>query len=268
MNPFFSVIVPTFNSETTLSVALDSVVGQTYKNIEVIIIDGLSTDNTIKISKKYVEQFNNVKVLSEKDKGIYDAMNKGISLSKGDWLYFMGSDDHFFSKDVLETIVKTIDKTSIDILYGNICSNTYGSKYDDEFTYEKLIKKNIGHQAIFFNKRVFNIIGIFSLKYKALADWDHNIRWFFSSKIKKKYIDIIIANYADGGYSMMNADNNFNKDKYKILFRYGFTKLKRNDLIKITLHLANNSKVGEQYFNYLFYRMVHILLSLINRIKL
>ena len=102
----FSIIIPTFNSEKTLDIALSSIVVQSYQNFEVLIIDGLSTDSTIDIAKKHQKVFPNIKIKSEKDNGIYDAMNKGIALAKGEWLYFMGSDDSLYNDDVLNQICK------------------------------------------------------------------------------------------------------------------------------------------------------------------
>src|SRR5688572_7883253 len=100
----FSIIIPTFNSSLTLRACLDSIAGQTFKNYEVIIMDGLSEDNTIQLANNYRSSLPNLRVISEKDYGIYDAMNKSIKIAKGSWLYFMGSDDFFYDRGVLENI--------------------------------------------------------------------------------------------------------------------------------------------------------------------
>ncbi|WP_051205411.1 glycosyltransferase family 2 protein [Salinimicrobium xinjiangense] len=220
-----SIIIPTYNSAASLSIALDSIKSQVFKDLEVLIIDGVSTDNTLEIAQKYKSDFQVLTVVSEPDKGIYDAMNKGISLAKGEWLFFMGSDDSLFNSHVLEKIFSLRAAKTHDVIYGNVQSTRFEHPYDEEFSYYKLATKNICHQSIFFRKSVFKKIGKFNLKYKIWADWDHNIRWFYSSRIKKYYTDEIIANYADGGLSSLNEDILFLKRKNLKLLTHGFAEL-------------------------------------------
>ncbi len=204
--PLFTVVIPTFNSELQLNIALKSLENQSFKNFEVLIIDGESSDNTLEIANDYKNRIEHLVIISERDNGIYDAMNKGIDKANGEWLYFMGSDDWLVDNDVLQKISICLKEDSVDVLYGNITSPRFGGIYDGVFTPKKLMTKNICHQAIFINKRVFKLIGNFNLKYKSHADWDHNIKWFLSPDISIKYIDLVIANYADGGYSSRNDD--------------------------------------------------------------
>ena len=215
--PFFSIIIPTYNSAKTLSVCLDSILDQSYRNFEIVIIDSCSIDDTSLIVKKYLAFTDSlIKWFSEKDKGIYDAMNKGIELAKGEWLYFLGSDDKFFSNDVLFKMNEYSTKSNtLDVIYGNVFSTRFDGLYDGEFSNEKICRKNICHQAIFFNNRVFKKIGNYNLKYKVHADWDHNLRWFNSKSINKQYVDIVFAEYADGGYS-----SNVNSDSFGAEIRW------------------------------------------------
>jgi glycosyltransferase involved in cell wall biosynthesis len=266
-SPFFSIIIPTYNSVKLLSKALDSVSRQNFDDYEVIIIDGLSTDKTIEIAEEYAQNDSKIKIFTEKDEGIYDAMNKGIVKARGAYLYFLGSDDTFYDKDVLVKVHDQIQKVKADVLYGSVCSNRLGSKYDGEFTYEKLSKKNIGHQAIFFKKSIFNKTGNFEIKYKALADWHHNIRWFFSDRVRNTYIDIIIANYTEGGFSDQYVDTVFNRDKFKIFFKHGLFKLKTHDFIRLTKDPAKAYKKEKKYFNYIFYRTIFHFLKSIKKIN-
>lgn len=265
--PFFSIIIPTYNVEAFLASALGSILAQGYPDYEIIIMDGLSKDNTVAIANDYARKDNRIKVYSEKDRGIYDAMNKGVKLSKGKWLYFMGSDDTFFDEAVLEKISKEVKNSDLDVVYGSVSSEKYGSRYDGMFNYEKLTQKNICHQALFLNKRMFDSIGNFNLKYKALADWDHNIRWFFSSKIKYRYIDIIIANYAKGGFSDQYDDLDFNSNKEKIFLKNGYNKLRLNKLIDLCNKLYNKSKLANNYIDYIFFRIIYLALKIIKKIK-
>ncbi len=229
--PLFSIIIPTYNSQKTLSVALDSIINQTFKNLEVLIIDGLSTDGTIEIVEKYKQRFNAIRSFSEKDKGIYDAMNKGITLANGEWLFFMGSDDFFYEGTTLEQVINNERINDKSVVYGNVYSERFNGVYDGEFNYAKITKKNICHQSVFFRKSIFKQLGDFNLKYKSHADWDHNMRWFFSTKVKSLYIDQIIANYADNGFSSLNDDEIFKADKFFRLLILGWDKVPLNQLI-------------------------------------
>ena len=213
--PFLSIIIPTYNSINVLQNCLDSIFVQTFLNFEIVIIDGCSSDGTLEIiQKNSASQNSRIRWSSEKDKGIYDAMNKGIKIAKGEWIYFLGSDDKLFNKDVLLKInQKLLDDNTLDVMYGNVYSTRFAGIYDGKFTNDKIFKINICHQAIIFNKRIFNIIGNFNLRYKVQSDWDHNLRWFLSNKIKKKYFDIIVAEYKDGGFSSINEEYLFNYEK-------------------------------------------------------
>ena len=230
-DPILTIIIPTYNSGNTLEVALKSIINQTIKDIEILIIDGLSTDDTLKIAERHKLEFPNLNVISEKDKGIYDAMNKGISMAKGTWLYFMGSDDSLYESTTIEQIINIEGLKNIEIVYGDVYSTRFNGSYDGLFTYSKLKNQNIGHQSIFFRKIIFSKIGGFNLKYRGHADWDHNIRWFFSSNLSKVYIDQIIANYADGGFSSVHGDNDFMRDKNFLLLQKGIGKLPIPDLL-------------------------------------
>lgn len=208
---YFSIIIPTYNSSVTIHRCIESVVNQTYKDIEILIIDGVSQDATLDI----VRTFNDVRItiLSEPDKGIYDAMNKGVKKSKGEWLYFLGSDDKLFDNSILFKVYNYILNSDLHVIYGNVVSARFNGLYAGEFNYSKLYYQNICHQAILFNRLVFSKIGCFDLKYKSHADYDHNIKWFLNKHINKLYVEETIADYADGGFSSQNGDELFEKDK-------------------------------------------------------
>lgn len=227
----FSIIIPTFNSEAVLKDCLESILIQSFKNYEVIIVDGKSSDTTIDIVNIYSNKINSIKWISENDRGIYDAMNKGIEMANGGYLFFLGSDDTLYSKTVLDQLSEILKTNNVDVIYGNVISKVFNGVYDGEFTFSKLSKKNICHQAIFLKKTVFNRIGGFNLKYKGCADYDHNIRWFFSSKISRLHMDLIITNYGDGGYSSLNRDLVFDKDRNIKFFIHGIGKLSAYELL-------------------------------------
>src|SRR5690606_18219293 len=98
---------------------IESIINQTYKNVEILVLDNISKDATCNIVNEYVNKYPQIKLNSEKDKGVYDAMNKGINLSKGEFLYFMGSDDVFYSNTTLELIFSK-ENLNYDFIYGNV----------------------------------------------------------------------------------------------------------------------------------------------------
>jgi glycosyltransferase involved in cell wall biosynthesis len=231
----FSIIIPTFNSARTLETCLESIVSQTYDIKEVIIIDGLSTDGTLDIVQAFQQKFNYIKYISEKDRGIYDAMNKGIKIAKGEWLYFLGSDDYLYNKHVLETINTTIANLdhSFDIIYGNIASPKLGNNYGGEFDRYRILKKNICHQAIFYRRTIFQRLGNYNLRYKLWADYELNLRCFLDSNIRTKHLEIVIAFYSDEGVSSLKNDSDFLKDFYHLVKHNGCKTLPLKDLRKL-----------------------------------
>jgi len=214
--PFFSIIIPTLNSSKTLTIALGSVLQQSFMDFEILIMDGLSTDTTIEIAQRFVDK--RIKIFSEKDNGIYDAMNKGIQLSKGEWLYFMGSDDALSDPNKLKEL-STILSSDIDMIYGNVIWGNTGKIYDGIFDLEKLIRyKNICQQAIFYNKNVFLKMGLFRNEFKYCADHYFNIQCFISG-LKINYIDKIIAIYNNEGRSSLMSDEDFQKERTMLIIQ-------------------------------------------------
>jgi glycosyltransferase involved in cell wall biosynthesis len=217
-----SVIIPSYNSSETIERCLSSLIIQNFKDFEVCIIDGASSDDTLVKARSFASRLKALKIVSEPDEGIYHAMNKGISISQGEWIYFLGSDDEIYNENVFETIFIPELISSYTVIYGNIVSPRFNGLYDGEFDADKLYQKNICHQAIFFNKTVFKAIGKFNIKNRVYADWEHNMRWFYKSSIKKIFVDVIIAKYADGGFSSLNEDLYFSKQKRVIALSRGF----------------------------------------------
>ena len=234
--PLFSIIIPTYNSAATLSACLESIINQHYNNWEVLLMDGLSKDDTLLIASSFTGKFP-VKIISQKDKGIYDAMNSGIASATGEWLYFLGSDDKFFDKDVLTNIAKAInDSPEIDVIYGNVFSERFNGLYDGEFDAEKILTRNISHQAIFFKKAIFSKTGFFDLRYKAQSDWDHNFKWLLSKDIEKKFVPVTVAHYADGGFSSLHGDTVFFADLNFNYIRYGVSSIPAAKKRKLLLY--------------------------------
>jgi glycosyltransferase involved in cell wall biosynthesis len=195
-NPSISIIIPTFNSETTLEDCLDSVLGQTYDNFEIIIQDGKSTDGTVKIIERFANTSKVISYSSENDSGVYNAMNKGIDIAKGNWLYFLGSDDTLHDKNVLTDMSEHLESESADIVYGDVILSGRNTRFGGEFDVLRLHRvENLCHQSVFYHKSVFEKLGKYNLLYKVNADWDFNIRCFRHPELKKKYIPRLIAVY-------------------------------------------------------------------------
>ncbi len=208
----FSIIIPTYNSSDTLSRTMESIVGQTYNDLEVIIMDGVSNDNTLAVAKKYSEKIANLLIISEKDNGIYDAMNKAIDVATGEWVLFLGSDDTLYDKNTLAKVSNYIETTQAPVLYGSakILGDTGWAKdgeiYAGEFNLPKLLNQNICHQAIFYNREfIKDKVGYFSLDYKKSSDWDFNLRCWAIKPFE--YMDLIVANFKAGGFSTHSTDH-------------------------------------------------------------
>jgi glycosyltransferase involved in cell wall biosynthesis len=209
MNPFATIITVCYNSSATIERTILSVLNQTCNFFEYIIIDGKSTDGTLDIIKKYDEIFKNKGIsftwISEPDKGIYDAMNKGIKLATGDFLFFLNANDVFYNEYVLENVTRVLEENKeIKFLFGNI--RIVKDKKDYYFpTYERitnvfsLIINNICHQSIFYHKSLFELFGYYSKDYKICGDWDFNIKCLVKNKVSAGYFPIVITKFLWGG---------------------------------------------------------------------
>lgn len=236
----FSIIIPTFNSDSTLLQCINSVILQSFMDFEILILDGVSTDETLNIALRFNDE--RIKIISEPDNGIYDAMNKGIKLAQGEWLFFLGSDDELYDEFVLAKINIEIAQTNRKIIYGNvkIVGNagwaTDGQIYDGVFNLNKLLEYNICHQAIFYHSSVFKKNGLYNENYKICADYDFNIRCW--ANFHFHYIDLIISLFNGGGASNFLIDDNFHDDYWANLVLYYkwklFNPLFRHHIIQIS----------------------------------
>lgn len=199
-----SIITVCYNSSATIEETLKSVQAQTYKDIEYIIIDGNSKDKTLDIVNQYKDI---VSILvSESDKGLYDAMNKGIQLATGDYVGILNSDDTFYEPQTIEKVANFLKENPLDACIGDIVQHKNGKiirKYSSkDWNPEKL---KIGfmppHPSIFFKRSLFNKYGVYTLGYKIAADYELIIRYFLKQNISFKYSNIITTSMAVGGES-------------------------------------------------------------------
>nr|WP_299625035.1 glycosyltransferase family 2 protein [uncultured Tenacibaculum sp.] len=199
------MIIPTFNNLKKLKQCLLSIQAQSYTNFEVWIIDGASTDGTIEFLKTLPSRFH---FISEKDKGIYDAMNKGINLANGEWLYFMGADDRFYNNYVLDTLSAYFEK-KVKLIFGKIkykVKDYYPFIYNQKKIYKHpswdwkiWIRNAVHHQGTLFNKELF-YDRQYNLKYKILSDYHLNIA-LYKSKESYTITDLCIAECLSSGVS-------------------------------------------------------------------
>lgn len=232
----FSIIIPTYNCKVKIQKTINSVLSQKESLYECIIIDNNSNDGTINILKKYKDKF---KIVIEHDNGIYDAMNKGIDIAKGKYLYFLGAGD-CLRKNILEKLKKIIPRVGVCFFYGNIKRITPRNYIIYHYGCNKwnICTKGIYHQAIFYSKEIFELLGKYDLKYRLAADYCKNIECFGNKNIKKKYINIIIADYHGNGISDNEKDDTFYRDRGEIIlnklgFKYFIFFILRESIAKV-----------------------------------
>ena len=204
-NHSLSVITVVKNDQKNIEKTIKSVIANKKSlNLEYIIIDGKSDDKTLSIIKKYKKKID--KIISEKDKGIYDAMNKGINLSNNDIIVFCNSGD-FFYKNSLKKIINIFNRKDYDFIFGTVVRNytkskIIKSKYDPSRIYYNFDFATAHSTGFFLKKKIYNKIGKYNLKFKCSADYDlyfRLIRNGYKGSVSKK--NDLIGNIASGGFS-------------------------------------------------------------------
>ena len=201
-----SIITVVYNNEKTIKEAIESVFSQTYSDIEYIIIDGNSIDKTVQLINEYSDQLGFF--ISEKDKGIYDAMNKGINAAKGDVIGILNSDDLYQDINVIETVMNQFNQyPSIDIVYGDlvyvksdnvnkVVRNWKSNPYYNRFFENGNVPP---HPSLFVKKSVYETAGLFNLDFRLAADYEFMLRIFKKHNFKSKYINKVIVKMRLGG---------------------------------------------------------------------
>jgi glycosyltransferase involved in cell wall biosynthesis len=242
-----SLITVSFNAQKSISRCIESVIGQTFKNFEYIIIDGASTDNTLNIIRAYT---NNIAYLvSEPDKGIYDAINKGIKMATGDVVGVLHADDFFADEHVLASIAEAFFNNDIQALYADL---------DYINPEEEIIRKwrsgsynkrkfNLGwmppHPTFYCNKNLFTEYGFYSLEYGTAADYELMLRFIHQNNIEPFYLEKVTVKMKVGGASNKNFTS-----RVKGLY-FDFKAMRRNGILLpvLTIVLKPARKIV-QYF--------------------
>jgi glycosyltransferase involved in cell wall biosynthesis len=218
----FSIIVVSYNSEKSINESLFSIFNQSYNYYQIISIDGLSRDNTVLILKNLLLPSNFH--ISEKDNGIYDALNKGIIYSKGDIIGILHSDDVYVSTYILNQVSDCFIKTNCDGVYGNLNFINNG-KIVRKWQSRKFVPSLLNngwmppHPTLFLRKEVFEKHGLYDTNFKIAADYDFILRIFKDESLKFEYLPITITNMSIGGVSTSGFRNLIRKsfEDYKVL---------------------------------------------------
>lgn len=250
MNPKVSLITATYNSALNIKSCLNSIVNQTYSKIEILIIDGKSSDRTIEIVNSYRDKFSYIKLISEKDYGIYDALNKGIHLATGDVIGFVHSDDFLASPQIISQIINEISNKKLDGVYGDLNYvqkfnvNKIVRKWKSNDFDNKLLKKGWmpAHPTLFLKKSVFEKHGLFDLNYSISADYDFMLRVLSDMSLKFGYLPKVITIMRVGGVSNRSLKNIILKIKEDYMI------IKRNNIGNFLILIRKNISKFKQFF--------------------
>jgi glycosyltransferase len=218
-----SIITVVWNNKDTIKDAIESVLAQTYKDIEYIVVDGASSDGTLEVIKRYEKKID--KFISEKDSGIYDAMNKGLALSSGDIVGVLNSDDFFASDDIIQTVVDEFRSKDIDCLYADLeyvdaqdTSKVVRYWKSKEFD-PSLFKKgwHPAHPTFYVKKEFYDKYGFFDLEFKIASDYEIMLRFLQKYQLRPSYVNKTFVKMRIGGASNGSIRNIFkaNMESYR-----------------------------------------------------
>tara|TARA_B110000238_G_C16123827_1_gene438317 strand:+ start:1183 stop:1944 length:762 start_codon:yes stop_codon:yes gene_type:complete len=248
-----TIITPTYNSAKTILTNITSVKNQKYQNFEHIIVDNNSNDQTLNLIKKNINK--NIRIITEKDKGIYDAINKGIKLAQGEIISILHSDDIYYDNETLSKVVESFGKKNTDIVYGDLL---YVSKYDlnNVIRYWKSGKFRQGlfmlgwsppHPSFFIKKKIHNKFGYYNIKIGNPADIELMYRFLELKKVNSKYINKVLIKMRYGGKSNNSIIEIF----------------RQNVRILNFLHLRSPFKI----IKFIYFKILDRMLQLINTSK-
>lgn len=214
-----SIITVCLNSKNYIEESIRSVLGQSYGDIDYVLIDGASSDGTLEIIDRYKEHISTI--ISEQDTGIYNAMNKGINLSRGDIIFFLNSDDKLIDNHVISDVVGLFVKNDIDLLCGDILykknSKSIIIKGHAEITRQKMAASTLPHQAVFARKSLFDTVGLFDEKLPIVADYDWLLRALLGNHCNYYYYARKISLFSAEGIS---NQVNFESERRSAMKKY------------------------------------------------
>lgn len=216
--PYLSVVLPTMNSQAVVGAALQSLAAQTWRDFEVLVCDGASRDGTLAVVRSFEDQLPALHIDSRPDSGVYDAVNRGVKASRGEWFLVLGSDDRLHAPDTLEQVARQL-RAAADALmvYGDVrmmaanpCGVPPGGRFAGPMPLKRWFVANVCQQAIFYRRRLFDQLGGFELRYRLYADWAFNLRAAFIAP--PRWVDVVVSDYAATGMSASAGDAPFIAD--------------------------------------------------------
>ena len=247
-----TIITVCFNAVSSLEETIQSILQQSYKDYEFIIVDGASTDGTLKIIDRYKKHIDTL--ISEKDSGIYNAMNKGLKQAKGEYIFLLNAGDRFFAENTLEKMFHS-DPTA-DIIYGDVIMEKSDDVFVRKFHPSKMnvlygFNQTICHQAIFIKNSLYKSLGSFNEHYKISGDYEFFLRVMVSKKFSFQYIPEIVSIYDLSGVSTRNRDIAGKERKESAKSHYGyFTRVRYAVLFQLGRFLSRYFPVLKQYVGY------------------
>lgn len=221
----FSIVLATYNCGRKVESSIESILEQRRDLFELIVVDGASSDETLDCIKKYE---NDLTLISEPDAGVYHAFNKGIKRATGRYLYFIGAGDRLREgalEEVEESLAAAMDDDDADadapvLVYGDAYVVQAQMPYGDQYDESRIKTQNICHQAVFYHRAVFELVGNYDLRYNICADWVLNLKCFGEPRIEKRYLPRVIADFEGGGLSSMTEDDHFKKDFPRLIRKH------------------------------------------------
>ena len=226
--PKISVITVCLNAGSKIERTIQSVIQQKYSSIEYIIVDGLSVDNTQLILLKYKTQID--VVISEPDKGLYDAMNKGVAKASGDLVCFVNAGDYLFSDDALSFLSNHINWDRADLFFANTIwvdtINDFIYTEDLRYFYDRihLFQDNYPHPSTFYKRSVLIDEGGFDLAYRLLADYEFNLRVLVKSKRPYQYINTLTSVFVTDGLSFMPENKTLKSEERNLILKLYYSR--------------------------------------------
>ncbi len=236
IQPLISIITVNYNNKAGLINTINSVLAQSFKRYEFIVIDGLSTDGSKEVlqeNDQYIHYW-----VSEKDQGIYDAMNKGVQKATGKYLFFLNSGDRFASNNVLEKVGLVMEQENYGVVFGNVfLHDKQLITYKSTLSLYYVLNQGMCHQVQFLKKALFDEAGLYNLNYPVTADHCQLILFLVKYKASYKHIPIAISILEPGGKSFVSLDNNANE-------RLQFMQIEFPMLLKDYLLLKRYEKIN------------------------
>jgi glycosyltransferase involved in cell wall biosynthesis len=251
-----SIITITYNSAETIEDTIRSVISQDYSNVEYIIVDGASKDKTLEIVERYRSHIS--KIVSERDKGIYDAMNKGVAMATGDVIGILNSDDFYADSHVISDIVKTMASAKSDACYADLVyvdrletTKVIRAWKSGEYRHGHFLKGWMPPHPTFFVKHsLYKAHGLYSLELKSAADYELMLRFIHKHGISLSYLPRVITKMRAGGQSNITIKNRWRANKEDRLawkmngLQPGFLTLIRKPLSKLLQYLPGHNHGG------------------------